>query len=104
MAIFPFYNVRKPRQYDHKPIYWDPRREALEERIRKIHQQLNKEEGTNPEEYRPSIKGTFIEGTSHLKKSISRGDTPRDRTSRNMRLLLILVILLIVFWWLFFRQ
>ena len=24
MALFSFYNVRKPRQFDHKPIYWDP--------------------------------------------------------------------------------
>ena len=24
MALFSFYNVRKPRQFNHKPIYWDP--------------------------------------------------------------------------------
>ena len=33
MALFSFYNMRKPRQFDHKPIYWDPHKEALEERI-----------------------------------------------------------------------
>lgn len=32
MALFSFYNMRKPRQFDHKPIYWDPHKEALEER------------------------------------------------------------------------
>ena len=30
MALFSFYNMRKPRQFDHKPIYWDPHKEALE--------------------------------------------------------------------------
>ena len=34
MALFSFYNVRKPRQFDHKPIYWDPHKEAMEDRIR----------------------------------------------------------------------
>ena len=35
MALFSFYNVRKPRQFNHKPIYWDPHKEAMEERVRK---------------------------------------------------------------------
>ena len=29
MALFSFYNMRKPRQFDHKPIYWDPHKEEL---------------------------------------------------------------------------
>ena len=33
MALFSFYNVRKPRQFEHKPIYWDPDKEELEKRI-----------------------------------------------------------------------
>ena len=36
MALFSFYNVRKPRQFNHKPIYWDPHKEAMEERVRKM--------------------------------------------------------------------
>lgn len=28
MALFSFYNTRKPRQFNHKPIYWDPHKEA----------------------------------------------------------------------------
>ena len=40
MALFSFYNMRKPRQYDHKPIYWDPHKEALEERISKVKREI----------------------------------------------------------------
>ena len=29
MALFSFYNMRKPRQFDHKPIYWDPHNGSL---------------------------------------------------------------------------
>ena len=36
MALFSFYNMLKTRQYDHKPIYWDPHTEALEVRISKV--------------------------------------------------------------------
>lgn len=98
MALSSFYNMRKPRQFNHQPIYFDPRKEALEERIRKaeIEMGIRKE---SLEDYKPSIKGTFIEGTTHLKRSRAKGDTVRDRGYRNMRLLLILVVVLAMFWY-----
>ena len=40
MALFSFYNVRKPRQFNHKPIYWDPHKEAMEERVRKMKREM----------------------------------------------------------------
>jgi hypothetical protein len=102
MALFSFYNVRKPRQFNHKPIYWNPRREALDERIRKVKREM----GILPEapdEYKPSIKGTFIEGTSHLKKSKTKGDDIASRLYKNMRLLLVLALLSVLFWYLFLK-
>ena len=75
MALFSFYNVRKPRQFDHKPIYWDPHKEAMEDRIRKV--------------------------TSHLKKSRDNGHDSRSRTYKNMKLLLAAAILGGIFWYLF---
>jgi hypothetical protein len=102
MGMFSFYNVRKPRQFTHKPIYWDPRKEALEERIRKIKLEMG-ELHENREDYKPSIKGTFIEGTTHLKKSKSKGDDVRNRLNRNMRLLLVLALLAALYWFLYLR-
>lgn len=101
MAFFSFYNVRKPRQYEHKPIYWDPRRENLEERERRIRRELGMEESL--EDYKPQIKGTFIEGTSHLKKNKAKGYDPRSRKYKNVKLILILVLLCVLFWVLFLR-
>ena len=102
MALFSFYNVRKPRQFNHKPIYWDPRKEALDERVRKVEVEIGVREETQ-EEYTPHIKGAFVAGMSHLRKSRARGDDMRNRTSKNMRLLLILVVLAAIFWVLFLR-
>lgn len=99
MALFSFYNMRKPRQYEHKPIYWDPHKEALEERVGKIKREMGVEEPL--ESYRAQIKGTFVEGTSHLKKSAERGDSTRDRKYKNVKLLVALAVLAALFWVLF---
>ena len=102
MAIFSFYNMRKPRQYNHKPIYWDPRKEALAERVRKVEIEMGVSE-EKMEDYKPNIKGTFIEGTSHLKKSRAKGYTERSRINNNMRLLLIIIVLIVLFWYFYMR-
>ncbi|MDH6358809.1 hypothetical protein [Parabacteroides sp. PF5-9] len=101
MALFSFYNTRRPRQFEHKPIYWDPRKEDLEERTRRIKKELGMEEPL--EEYKPQIKGSFIHGTSHLKKSLSRGETVRSRKYKSVKLGVILSVLIFIFWALFFR-
>ena len=97
MALFSFYNMRKPRQFDHKPIDWDP--QALEERISKVKREMGVEEPL--EEYKPHIKGTFIEGTSHLKKSVGRGEDSRARRYKNVKLAVALAVLAAFFWYLF---
>ncbi|MDR1781325.1 MAG: hypothetical protein LBR50_11470 [Tannerella sp.] len=102
MRMFSFYNLRKPRQFEHKPIYWDPRKEALEERIRKVKIEMGVLE-EKPEEHKPAIKGTFIEGTTHLKKSKLKGEDLSSRAYKNMRLILILSILGVIFWYFFLK-
>ncbi|MCC8095426.1 MAG: hypothetical protein LIP05_08755 [Tannerellaceae bacterium] len=99
MALFSFYNVKKPRQFEHKPIYYDPKKEAMEERISKIKREMGMEEAE--EEYKPSVKGTFIEGTSHLKKSRLKGEDSRGRKYKNVKLAVILILLAVLFWYLF---
>ena len=101
MALFSFYNVRKPRQFEHKPIYWDPRKEAMEERVRKVKREMGLEE--TEEEYKPQITGTFIEGTSHLKRSRDKGENSRSREYKNVKLLIALAVLALLFWYLFWK-
>ena len=102
MGIFSFYKLRQPRQFDHRPIYFDQRKEALEKRIHKVKMDLGVAE-TDYEQYKEAIKGSFIEGTSHLKKSKGKGDDVRNRVYKNMRLLLIIVVLAFIFWYLFMK-
>lgn len=101
MALLPFYKMRKPRQFHHQPIYWDPRKEDLDDRERRIRRELGMEKVD--EAYKPQIKGKFVEGTKHLRKSVDRGDDRRSREYKSIRLVIILVALAIIFWILFFK-
>lgn len=100
MALFSFYNMRKPRQFEHKPIYWDPHKEEMEKRVSRIKREMGMEE-ESLENYKPQIKGTFVEGTSHLKKSREKGDDTRSRKYRNVKLAVALAVLAALFWYLF---
>jgi hypothetical protein len=102
MGVYSFYKMRQPRQFEHKPIYHDPRKEALQKRIHKVKMELGVEE-PNFEQYKEAIKGSFIEGTTHLRKSRDKGDNVRNRGLKTQRLLLILVILAFIFWYFFWK-
>ena len=91
MALFSFYNVRKPRQFDHKPIYWDPHKEAMEDRIRKVKREIGMEEELSIDDYKASV---FFRIYSIIHDS-------RSRTYKNMKLLLAAAILGGIFWYLF---
>ena len=93
MALFSFYNVRKPRQYTHKPIYWDPHKEAMEDRIRKVKREIGMDDQLSAEDYKAEIKGSFIEGTSHLKRRKASGRKPVS-----FGIILIIIAFLLYLW------
>jgi hypothetical protein len=102
MALFPFSNARRPRQYNYKPIYWNPEKEAKEERSRRVKRELGMDTETT-DDYKKNMKGAFVQGTSHLKKSMERGDDSWGRASRNGKLGVVLVFLLFAFWYFYIR-
>ena len=101
MAYFSFYNNRRPRVYNHKPIYWDARKEALDEKILKTKKEMGLV--VTDEEYKPQIKGTFAHGTTHLKKHLEKGETIQSRKYANVKLAIVLVLLVVVFWYMFLK-
>ena len=87
MALLRFFKVPRHQQYEYKPRYWDPRKEELEERLKRIE----------------DLKGSDTEATkarisSGLRRGY-RGDT-RERKRQvmrsNMILLGIVIVLLIL--------
>ena len=73
----------------------------MEDRIRKVKREMGMDEDLTVEDYKAEIKGSFIEGTSHLKKSRDRGHDSRSRSYKNMKLLLAVAILAAILWYLF---
>jgi len=83
-----FYTPRKPRGFHHTYIYVDERKEKLQ----KIEEKAKRELGMlPPKEFSPEdIRGTFIEGTTHLKR---RKESKRKPLHTGVLLMLIAVLI-----------
>ena len=122
MGIQTFFKQRRPRQFEHKLIYWDPRKEELAKRVARIRQEmieageldpdaelpeaLTKEEGAGSSSSYDSseqIRGAFIHSARHLSRQHKRGITSSDRDQRIIKLMLTLMVLGLVFWFFFLR-
>jgi hypothetical protein len=89
MGMFSLFNARKPRQFEYQPRYWDPRKEALEERIKQIEHELASEKGETLPPIRTIRKGAMRDA------SLSRR---RYNRNSNLRIVLILMILFLFFY------
>lgn len=94
-----FFNMRSPRKFNHRPIFYDPDKEALEKRVEKVKREIGM---ADEKDYKPDIKGSFIDQTSHLRKKIDK-DSQKPARSRNIRLAVVLVVLLILFYYFYMR-
>ncbi|MDR0994992.1 MAG: hypothetical protein LBL81_01730 [Tannerella sp.] len=102
MGVFSFYNVRKPRQFHHEPIYFDPHKEEMDARKQRIRREMGLEEqAADAEEYKSRIRGTFIDSTNHLKKSQMKGEDAKSRKYKNGKLIIYAVLLVLLLWFLF---
>ena len=83
------FNLYKPKEYKHRYIYYDPKKEASKEREKKLEETKANEDGT----YRPTIikRGAFRE-MANQNKSIRR----EQARSSNIRIFIILALLLAI--------
>lgn len=92
------FTTRKPRRFQHIPLK-DPRKEALEARIRKIQREMGKlpDEQFNPED---SIRGRFFNATTHLRRRREEdGDDHNAKSRRMVRLGVWLIVLTVLLIW-----
>lgn len=84
--------MRKPRGFHHPYIYVDERKE----RLAKMTEDAKRELGMlPPKEFKPEdIRGTFIEGTTHLKRRKESGRKPM-----HLGVLLVFIALLCWLWY-----
>lgn len=94
------FTTQKPRRFERKNYFGNERKEWLEARVRKVKREM----GELPdEEWRAeeSIRGTFIEGTRHLKRRKEREEEEGEsKSNRYVKLGVALILLIIVFYYL----
>lgn len=98
--MFFFYKNRKPRQFNYKPILFNPEKDEFNERVHKVKKEMGVIEDT---EYKPTIKGEFIRNTDHVRRKVNKeGSSGKSNTNRNIKLIIFLVVLIVVSYILYF--
>lgn len=88
MGLFSLY---KPKEYNYRYIYYDPKKEAAKEREKKLAEGEGQTDKI-PADYKPSIRrGTFRE----MAQKSNQMRTDQIRQS-NLRLIIIIVLLLAI--------
>ena len=94
MGIPRFIKLPGHKQFNYTPRYWDPEKEAREERVRQIKQEMGIEVPTDPN--RTTIRrGSFRTAGQKHKIKATR--------SSNIRLLVILAVLMFLAYLIFYR-
>ncbi|HHT28799.1 MULTISPECIES: hypothetical protein [Petrimonas] len=112
MGMFFFYNNRKPRKFNYTPVFFDPekeeRKEQMEKRIRRIREELAREEGktieTPPQPGNTDFGEAFLSQTRFLKKRKEKEkEGKKPFYSSNFTILLLIIILMVIFYFVFLR-
>ena len=94
MGIPRFIKLPQHKQFNYSPMYWDQEKEARDERIRHIKQEMGVDIPSNPS--RTTIKrGSFRHSRHKTKVKATRNS--------NIRLVVILAILFFLAYLLFYR-
>lgn len=93
------FSTSKPKKFEHKsPFAANERKAWLEARVRKVKREMGElpDEEVRAEEV---IRGTFIEGTKHLKRRKEKEEEEgTSASSRYVKLGVAIVLLIIVFY------
>ncbi len=84
MKLRPLIKLPEYKKFTYKPVYYDKRKEALDEKIKKAKE---KKEALEKGEYKPDFKGKF-------RSKYSREITKKQKKAANIRFLLIVVFFL----------
>lgn len=93
MGIPRFFKIPQHNSFDYQPLYWDPKKEAREERINRIKAELG-------QEVELGRKSTMITRGSFRQ---NYGNLRRKGKESNIRLIIIISVLLLISYLLFYR-
>ncbi|MCD7963429.1 MAG: hypothetical protein LUF90_07765 [Rikenellaceae bacterium] len=98
---FTFLRVRKPRQFEYKPRYYDPEEEAREERKKAVlganykdNYKTAGEKSGSTEEYKP---GQYLRGMTMRKGVMVDRRSSQNKRARSIRFVIALILLAAAF-------
>lgn len=92
------FKTRKPRQFEYRPRYYDPDKEAWEQRQKEL---FGEEETLTPEDkenYRP---GQYVEQLRFRRGIMAERQRSAKRRPAIMRLALLIALLVLLGWYMF---
>ncbi|MCP3930262.1 MAG: hypothetical protein GY705_14305 [Bacteroidetes bacterium] len=92
MALLKFFKTPRHQQYEYKPRFWDPKKEELEERLKRIEAVKN----NDPEAIKKRIAGGFRKGYSP-----DASQNRRRLTKRSNYILLGVILILLLLTYMF---
>ena len=107
-----FYNNRKPRKFNYRPILYDPdkeeQKEQMEKRIQRIREEVAREEGRTievPQETKKVDFGEeFLSQTKYLKRRKEREQNAnKPFFANNVTIVLLIIVLLFIFYFVFVK-
>ncbi|MDO4695727.1 hypothetical protein [Porphyromonas sp.] len=103
MGIFQFYNLRKPKAFNYKPLYTDEKKEELKRKVEKARRELSGDDTLRPEDVKENIRGSFHQASKHLRKYANDPEASKKRNSRTWVLILVAVLLAVLFVYMYLR-
>lgn len=85
---FRFIKLSQNKSFDYKPMYYNPQKEELQQRI----DRAKREAGSTDQPYTPNIKGQF--------KPVFNREMRTSERKSNIRLVIIIAVLMGVAYWL----
>ncbi|MFN3952399.1 MAG: hypothetical protein ACK4KT_08365 [Thermaurantimonas sp.] len=89
MSKFIFFRTPKPKGFHYKPLYYNERKERIEQLKKELENDKSNREGSEREEFR-------IRLNSNIKRLRNTRSSPTS--GQNIRLLVILFALFAIFW------
>ena len=103
MGIMNFYKSPKPSKFRFTPLYYNPKKEAMQRRIDRARRKYHPEEfdSEDGEAQKERLRGLFHRESDKLGSYATREELHETLRHKNWILLLVLALLLVFFLWLY---
>ena len=94
--IISFFRTPQHRVFNYKPVYWDPKKEEFEERVKQAREKYSVKKTSEGDA--PYVPGSLIRGSFRKRPELKRGYPARQKMIRLVVILLLAALLVAIFY------